>query len=219
MHGWECTCVQCRRRAGVAFAVLEFGASWPGKEGATAVFSEEEEWQLAMVLLAVGGEAELEQFLGNVLKHAWKEFRKAEAVTGKVVAPLAGVLKAVASTALPFIGRALGYMISVPGAGTALGAALGKAASGALAIEFAGRTSQREEKEELDMARRFVRIAGQAARLAAEGDASPRAVETAVMRALHQHLPHFRSGPPPKDEESARWRRRGNRIVVMGDWT
>ncbi|MBH1997235.1 MAG: hypothetical protein I8H69_19415, partial [Burkholderiales bacterium] len=57
-----------------------------------------------------------------------------------------------------------------------------------------------------------------AARLAADGDGSARAVESALTRALHQQLPHFRSPAPPQEEESGRWRRRGNRIVVMGDW-
>ncbi|MFZ4874413.1 hypothetical protein ACL9RI_04955 [Janthinobacterium sp. Mn2066] len=218
MHQAECTCAACRRRAGVAFEVLEFGESRPGRQGAM-VFSEAEELQLAMELLSVGSETELEQFLGNILKSAWKGLKKAGSAIGKVAAPLGAVLKTVARTALPFLGAALGSVIPIPGVGTALGTALGKAASSALEREFAEASPQREEAEELAMARRFVRIAGQAARLAADGDGSSRALDSAVTRALHRHLPYFRSGPPPMDEESGRWRRRGNRIVVMGDWT
>ncbi len=183
------------------------------------MFSEAEELQLAMELLEVGSEAELEQFLGNVFKSAWKGLRKAGAAIGKVAAPLGGFLKTVARTALPFVGGALGSMIPIPGVGTALGTALGKAASSALEMEFAAGSPQREEEEELEMARRFVRIAGQAAQLAADGDGSPGALESAVTRALHRHLPYFRPGPLPMEAESGRWRRRGKRIVVMGDWT
>ena len=203
MHQLECECAQCRQRAGTAFEVLEFGESWAGKGGAPAVFSAEEELQLAMELLEVSSEEELEQFLGNVFKSVWKGVKKVGSSIAKVAKPLGGALKAVAKTALPFVGGALGSMIPIPGVGTALGSALGRAASNAL---------------ELEMARRFVRIAGQAARLASEGDGSARAVESALTRALHQQLPHFRPAAPRQEEESGRWRRRGNRIVVMGDW-
>lgn len=203
MHQLECACAQCRQRSGAAFEVLEFGQAWPGKGSAPAVFSEEEELQLAMELLDVASEEELEQFLGNVFKSVWKGVKKVGATIAKVAKPLGGALKAVAKTALPFVGGALGSMIPIPGVGTALGSALGRAASNAL---------------ELELARRFVRIAGQAARLAADGDGSARAVESALTRALHQQLPYFRSPAPQQEEESGRWRRHGNRIVVMGDW-
>ncbi|MEG2030885.1 MAG: hypothetical protein RR376_09590 [Janthinobacterium sp.] len=215
MHQLECACAQCRQRAGVTFEVLEFGRDWPGKGTAPAIFGEEEELQLAMELLGVSSEAELDQFLGNVFKSVWKGVKKVGAGIAKVAKPLGGALKAVAKTALPFVGGALGSMIPIPGVGTALGTALGRAASSALELEMeAGAPADRE----LEMARRFVRIAGQAARLAADGDGSARAVESALTRALHQQLPHFRSAAPQQEEESGRWRRRGNRIVVMGDW-
>ena len=215
MHQLECACAQCRQRSGAAFEVLEFGQDWPGKGSAPAVFSEEEELQLAMELLDVASEEELEQFLGNVFKSVWKGVKKVGATIAKVAKPLGGALKAVAKTALPFVGGALGSMIPIPGVGTALGSALGRAASNALELEMA---AEAPADRELALARRFVRIAGQAARLAADGDGSARAVESALTRALHQQLPHFRSPAPQQEEESGRWRRRGNRIVVMGDW-
>lgn len=215
MHQLECACAQCRQRAGAAFEVLEFGRDWPGKGSAPAVFSEEEELQLAMELLEVASEEELEQFLGNVFKSVWKGVKKVGATIAKVAKPLGGALKAVAKTALPFVGGALGSMIPIPGVGTALGSALGRAASNALELEM---ESEAPADRELELARRFVRIAGQAARLAADGDGSAGAVESALTRALHQQLPHFRSPAPQQEEESGRWRRRGNRIVVMGDW-
>ncbi|MNK93718.1 hypothetical protein D3C87_1138930 [compost metagenome] len=215
MHQLECECGQCRQRAGAAFEVLEFGREWPGKGCAPAVFSEEEELQLAMELLEVASEEELDQFLGNVFKSVWKGVKKVGATIAKVAKPLGGALKAVAKTALPFVGGALGSMIPIPGVGTALGSALGRAASNALELEMEGAAPA---DRELELARRFVRIAGQAARLAGDGDGSTRAVESALTRALHQQLPHFRSPAPQQEEESGRWRRRGNRIVVMGDW-
>ncbi|MCC7705107.1 hypothetical protein IGS59_22955 [Janthinobacterium sp. GW460P] len=215
MHQLECACAQCRQRAGIAFEVLEFGRDWPGKGTAPAVLSEEEELQLAMELLEVASEEELEQFLGKVFKSVWKGVKKVGATVAKVAQPLGGALKAMAKTALPFVGGALGSMIPIPGVGTALGSALGRAASDALELEM---ESEAPTDRELEMARRFVRIAGQAARLAADGDGSARAVESALTRALHQQLPQFRSPAPQQEEESGRWRRRGNRIVVMGDW-
>ena len=216
MHRLECVCAQCRQRAGAPFEVLEFGQDWPGKGSAPAVFSEDEELQLAKELLAVGSEEELEQFLGNVFKSVWQGVKTAGSTLAKVAKPLGGALKAVARTALPFVGGALGSMIPIPGVGTALGAALGRAVGNALELELeAGAPADRE----LEMARRFVRIAGQAARLATEGDGSARAVESALTRALHQQLPHFRPAAPQQEGESGRWRRRGKRIVVMGDWS
>ena len=215
MHQLECECGQCRQRAGAAFEVLEFGQEWPGKGRVPAVFSEEEELQLAMELLEVASEEELEQFLGNVFKSVWKGVKKVGATIAKVAKPLGGALKAVAKTALPFVGGALGSMIPIPGVGTALGSALGRAASNALELEM---ENAAPADRELELARRFVRIAGQAARLAGDSDGSTRAVESALTRALHQQLPHFRSPAPQQEDESGRWRRRGNRIVVMGDW-
>ena len=215
MHQLECACAQCRQRAGAAFEVLEFGQDWPGKGRTPAVFGEEEELQLAMELLGVASEEELEQFLGNVFKSVWKGVKKVGSTIAKVAKPLGGALKAMAKTALPFVGGALGSMIPIPGVGTALGSALGRAASNALELEM---ESAAPADRELELARRFVRIAGQAARLAGDGDGSTRAVESALTRAMHQQLPHFRSPAPQQDEESGRWRRRGNRIVVMGDW-
>lgn len=181
MHQLECGCRQCRQRAGAGsgFEVLEFGAQ-------PALFGEQEELELAMELLEVASEEELDQFLGKVFKSVWKGVRK-------IAKPLGGALKAVAKTALPFVGGALGSMIPIPGVGTALGSALGRAASNALELEFGSALSG---EDELEVARRFVRVAGQAARLAGDSDGSARAMEAALSRALQQHLPHFRSAMP-----------------------
>ena len=202
MHQLECECGQCRQRAGAGFEVMEFGAQ-------PALFGEQEELELAMELLEVSSEQELEQFLGKVFKSVWKGVRK-------IARPLGGALKAVAKTALPFVGGALGSMIPIPGVGTALGSALGRAASNALELEFGAELSG---EDELEVARRFVRVAGQAAQLAGQsaenGDGGPRAVEQALTQALRWQLPHFRPAVP-QGGDSGRWRRRGNRIVLTG---
>lgn len=144
-------------------------------------FSPEQETELAMELLSVGSEAELEQFLGKMFKGIWKGIKK-------VAKPLGGILKGVAKTALPFVGGALGSMIPIPGVGTALGSALGGALSKALEMEL---QEMPEIDREFELARRFVRIVGSAAQSAGHGDDSPQAVRQAVLEALRTHAPRF----------------------------
>lgn len=181
MYQSDCGCPSCRAKAAGGFEILEFGL-------AQSPFSEAREMALAMELLSVSSEAELEQFLGSVFKSVWQGVKKVGSALGKVAKPLGGVLKGVAKQALPFVGGALGSLIPVPGVGTALGSALGGALSKALELEF-GELALADR--EFDMARRFVRIAGSAAQAAGEGDGSPAAIRQAVLQALRQHAPHF----------------------------
>lgn len=204
MHSSDCKCAACR--AG-GFEVLPFPRQW----GAASPFSEAEETELAMELLALTSEQELDQFLGNMFKGIWKGVKKVGSVVGKVAAPLGGALKAIAKKALPFVGGALGSLIPIPGVGTALGSALGGAVSKALEMELGELDG---EQQELEMARRFVRIAGGAARLAAAGDGSPAALRAALTEAVRSHVP----GAAAPEAESGRWRRHGENIVVRGDW-
>ena len=117
--------------------------------------SEVEEMELASELLAVSSEAELDQFLGDVFKKALKGIRK----VGSSGGGLGGVLKGIAKKALPFVGGALGSIIPIPGVGTAVGTALGSAASKVIKAELEGLSL---EDREFEMARRFVRFAGTA---------------------------------------------------------
>jgi hypothetical protein len=209
MPSAACQCPKCRQRAAAGFEVLPFGAP-----SGDAPFGPAREEELAQELLSVASEAELEQFLGNVFKSVWKGVKK-------VAAPLGGALKAVAKQALPFVGGALGSMIPIPGVGTALGTALGRAASSALELEFEGMDPAQREYE---TARRFVRVAGSAALLAGRGDGSPRALRGALLVSLRRHLPYIPPDPVLRARGAAptvatgRWRRRGDRIVLMGDW-
>ncbi|MCE3262096.1 MAG: hypothetical protein K0R43_1175 [Pseudoduganella sp.] len=158
-HRGSCGCARCQR----------------------GPFSEEQELELAMELLSVQSEADLEQFLGKMFKGIWRGIKK-------VAKPLGGVLKGIAKKALPFVGGALGSFIPIPGVGTALGSALGGALSKALEMEM---QEMPGVDRELEVARRFVRIAGSAARAAGDSDGSAQAVRRAVLEALRANAPRF----------------------------
>jgi hypothetical protein len=211
MHAEMCPCPKCRREREMAFESesFEFGGAGGGELG--SLLSEAEEVELAMELMAVSSEAEMEQFLGKVFGKVWKGIKK-------VAKPLGGVLKSVAKKALPFVGSALGSFIPIPGVGTALGGALGSAVSKALEVEYG---ELEAEEAEFEVARRFVRIAASAAQNA--GAAPPTANPTmvanqAVLNAARQHLPgaDLRALGASTTALSGRWYRRGTDIVVVG---
>ncbi len=190
-------------------------------------FEEYEEMELAAELLSVGSEDELDQFLGKVFKKAWKKIRKVGSKVGRIARPLGGVLKGLAKKALPAVGGALGSFIPIPGVGTAVGTALGTAASKALEYEFEGMDP---EDQEFEAARRIVRIAGTAAKKAAQ--ASPaqdpqQAAKAAVVAAAKRHVPGLANAAGkamtrvaatggPGRSRGGRWIRRGRKIVLLG---
>ena len=236
MHSMSCQCPGCR--GGRVFETLAFEmpptggfgfeaeaeaeaeASFGARDG-EGPFSEAEEAELAMELLSVGSEAELDQFLGKLVKGAWKGLKKVGSAVGKIAKPLGGVLKGLAKQALPFVGGALGTLIPIPGVGTMVGRAIGSAVGNALEAEFSGLEA---EAQQFEMARRFVRIAGSAAQRAANAPASAdpqSAVNAAVRGAARQHLPQLGAMSPPASAFAAarpggRWLRRGNQIVIVG---
>jgi uncharacterized protein (DUF697 family) len=119
------------------------------------------EMELATELLEVSNEAELEQFLGGLIRKAAgavKNFAKSSA--GKAIG---GFLKSAARKALPIAGSALGNMI-VPGLGGAIGGKLGSLASGMFELELEGLSN---EDKEFELARAYVRFANNAVRKAA----------------------------------------------------
>jgi hypothetical protein len=192
-----CPCATCRRRAN-----YEEEATSLARE-AHGPFSEAEETELALELLSVSSEEELDQFLGKLIKGVGS-------AVGKIAKPLSGALKGLAKKALPFVGGALGSFIPIPGVGTAVGSALGSAVSKALEAEFA---DLELEEQEFEMARRFVRIAGTAAQHAARSATpldSEGAVRSAVMSAARRHVPKLAGA------SQGRWMRRGNQIVILG---
>lgn len=192
-----------------------------GGMAAESPFNEIEEMELAAELLSISNEAELDQFLGGLLKSAWRGLRKDG---GKILRPLGAVLKPIAKKALPIVGGALGSFIPIPGVGTAVGTALGSAVSKALETELEG---MNDEGRKFEKARRFVRLAGTAAQKAAQLPAASEphaAVKTAVLAAAHRHVPGlFKANKQSTGahqrgsrQRSGRWWRRGQTIIVDG---
>jgi uncharacterized protein (DUF697 family) len=175
---------------------------------AESPLSEIQELELANELLEVTSEEELDRFLGDVFKTVGK------AVGGVVRSPvgkaLGGVLKGVAKKALPVVGSALGSAI-LPGVGTALGGQLGSMASKLFELELEGMD---REQQELEVARRFVRLSATAARSAAtapRGMPTGRVVSTAMRTAAQRHAPGLL-----RPSGASRHQRRGRRPQVRG---
>jgi hypothetical protein len=191
-------------------AQFEFPGEWEFSEeiGLESPFSESEEMELAAELLQITDEAELDQFLGKLIKGAWRGIKK---IGGKILRPLGGVLKIVAKKALPYLAGAAGTFFGGP-AGGAIAAKLGSMVSKALEAELEGLSP---EDQEFEMARRFVRLAGAAARQAAltpPGIDPQAAANNAVLAAARQQISGLSNGRP----QSGRWHRRGRTIVLVG---
>jgi hypothetical protein len=213
---------------------FEFAAEGEWQE----IFSEAELDELAAELLAVSSERELDQFLGDLLK-------KASSAVGAVVSsPVArqvgGMLKGVAKQYLPMAGAALGSVAggalgtatgAIPGIGPAIapfaaqlarsaGGSLGKAAGGWLAGKLELESLEAEEAE-FEVAKQFVRVAGEAMKNAAA--APPRAppAETArraVTDAMQKIAPGVlaKPGSTGAGGGSGRWFRKGKVVVLVG---
>jgi hypothetical protein len=115
--------------------------------------------ELAIELLEVTSEAELEQFLGNLLEKAWTGIKP---VASAISRPLGGVLKSVVKTALPFTATVADTYFGP--AGGAIAEKLGSLVREALEAETATTASA---DRDLEKCRQFVRMAGKAASAAA----------------------------------------------------
>jgi hypothetical protein len=192
-------------------------AEWAPESG--AVLSEADEYELAMELLGVTSEAELDQFLGGLIKKVGRGFRQfASSSLGKAVG---GVLKGVAQKALPIAGGALGGFIGGP-IGAQIGSGLAKAAGGALGLEA---EAMSQEEQEFQGAKQFVRLAADTVNKAMDAASSgdPRAVaQSAAVNAARQLAPGLLkaaasvASAPPVRGQSGRWARQGNKIVLYG---
>jgi uncharacterized protein (DUF697 family) len=162
----------------------ELVSQGPGEMEGEAALGEMQETELAHELLEVQSEEELEQFLGNLLSGA------ANAVGGFIKSPvgqaLGGALKNVAKAALPAVGGALGSIVA-PGIGTAVGGKLGSFASSLFEYEEELGSLPAHEQE-LEVARRVVRLAVGAGRSAARAprSAPPRSVVNRALRSSAQ---------------------------------
>jgi hypothetical protein len=149
-------------------------------------FSESEEMELAAELLSLNGEEELEQFLGNMFKKIGRGFKT-------VFKPLGKILKPLAKTLLPIAGKVAGGFFGGP-VGGMLGGKLGSMASNLFEMEMEGMDPGQQEME---VARRVVRLAGAAAQkaAAAPNSAPPlEAAKAAVASAARQHAPGLLRG-------------------------
>jgi hypothetical protein len=189
-----------------------------GFNNETSPLHETMELELASELLEIQNEAELEQFLGKLMRKVAsgaKSFVNSSA--GKA---LGGMLKSVAKKALPIAGAALGNMI-VPGIGGMIGGKLASAAGNAFGLELEGLSA---EDREFEMSRAYVRFAANAARRASSNpniynDPIP-AVRSSVYEAARTHAPglistanNFRAR---RSGMSGRWVRRGNSVILYG---
>jgi hypothetical protein len=181
----------------------------------TGETQELQEVALASELLEVTSEAELDRFLGDLIRRATGAVGNlARSPTGKA---LGGILKQAAKQALPVVGKAVGGWVR-PG-GEATGARVAKAAGSLLGLELEGLSA---EDREFEVARGFVRFASTAARnaAAAPAGAPPAAVaKAAATSAARQHAPGLlapgaAAGPQPEGARSGRWTRQGRAIVI-----
>jgi hypothetical protein len=190
---------------------------WSPENG--TVLSEADEYELAMELLGVASEAELDQFLGGLIKKVGSGIRQfASSDLGKAVG---GVLKGVAKKALPIAGSALGGAIGGP-IGAQIGRGLAQAATGLFEAEALS-----QEEQEFEGAKQFVRLAADTVSkaMAAPAAADPRTVaQSAAVNAARQLAPGLLKAAagaaaavaPQMRGQSGRWARQGNKIVLYG---
>jgi hypothetical protein len=141
------------------------------------LFSDAEEAELALELLQVTSETQFDRFLGNLFKKVWGG--GIAPVGLKVTGPLRGLLKTVASKALPSLATAA--TTSFGPTNNAIAENLGSLVSRALEAEVAAPIGANRDLEKcrqlFEKHRQFVRLAGTAATAAA---AAPTGVNPVV---------------------------------------
>jgi hypothetical protein len=184
------------------------------------VLTESDEVMLASELLSVTNEAELDQFLGSLIKKAGSAI--GSVVRSPIGQAVGGVLKSAAKKALPLAGGAIGGYFGGP-LGAKIGSGLASAAGNALGLEAESLT---QEDREFEGAKQFVRFAANTVKNAASAPsgASPAAVaQSAATAAARQLLPGLVGQAAAAGMASAagrgqsgRWLRRGTKIVLYG---
>jgi hypothetical protein len=163
----------------------EAGTLETGYEYGESSMGEVMEDELASELLEISNEAELDHFLGKLISKAAKGIGRF--VSSPAGQALGGILKQVASKALPLAGGALGTLVAGP-AGAALGSKLASMAGDAFGLELEGLSP---EDHDFELARRYVRFANDAAqRVAAAPPGNPRAAaRAAVVESAKRYAP------------------------------
>jgi len=163
MHDINSTRLETSEESNTYGEYQELGEYQESQASFEMPMTEAEEEAFTAELLGVGSEAEMEQFLGGLFRKIKSGLGGAAKFLSQNAGPLAGALRGLAGKALPLLGGALGTAIPIPGAGTALGAAVGQAASKFLQSET---ETLEAGEQEYEMAKRFVRLASQAIRQA-----------------------------------------------------
>jgi hypothetical protein len=197
---------------------------WAGENewgGETETFSEAEASELASELLGVANEAELDRFLGDLIKKAGNALGQAvRSPTGQAIG---GMLKGVAKKAIPMAATALGGYFGGP-LGAQIGGGLGNLATDALGLEAEAETEDRE----FEGAQTFVKMAGDAVKtaLAAAPTANAAGVaRSAVTSAVQKHAPGLlaaaatpmtmQKGEAAHGARVGRWVRHGRNIIIL----
>ena len=169
-------------------AYEQFGGDYDRAGRPAGPLNEAQTVQLASELMEITNEAELEQFLGDIISKVGKA--AGSFIKSPVGQALGGILKGVAKKALPVVGGALGSMVA-PGIGTALGGQLGSLASGMFELEL---ESLPGEQAEFEVAKRVVGLtaasASRAAQIPPRSGLSPHQVaRAAVAEAARDYAP------------------------------
>lgn len=179
------------------------------------VFDEAEEMELAADLLEVTNDAEMDQFLGKLFKKIKKKVGRA--IKSPIGRTLVKGLKGIAKKALPIAGRVAGGFFGGP-AGSAIGGKLAAGAGKLFGLELEGLSA---EDQEFEVARRYVRLAGEAAQKAAL--APPQApaeavAKKAVAAAVKKHapglLPSRQTMRHPMRGRAGKWQRKGKHLIL-----
>lgn len=189
-----------------------------GYEMGGSPFSEEEEAELALELLAVSSDEEMDEWF----KSLWRKAKRGVKKYGRKAYRYAkrGIKKA-AKIGLPIAGRAIGTYFGGP-LGGKVGGKLGGWASKYFEMELEGLSP---EDQEFEIARRFVRFSGAATKNAMKlSNRMPAqaAVSVGFKKAARKHAPGMLKnkaggrGRIARGKKSGRWLRRGNKIVLFG---
>ncbi|MEQ1636578.1 MAG: hypothetical protein ABL903_07790 [Methylococcales bacterium] len=194
---------------------FEFGQSEWGE-----IFNEGELMELTAELLEITNEAELDRFLGDLIKKAGRAI--GTVVKSPIGQAVGGVLKGVAKKALPIAGGALGAYFGGP-LGAKIGSGLASAAGNALGLEFEALS---QEDREFEGGKQFVKFAADTVKNAVSAPPSvdPRSTaQTAATTAAQKYAPNLlnpgsssaTSSPMQGKGHSGRWMRRGRNIIIV----
>jgi hypothetical protein len=191
---------------------------WSGEtEWGGEVLSEAETMELAGELLEVTNEAELDRFLGDLIKKAGSAI--GSVVRSPIGKAIGGWLKGAAKQALPIAGGALGGLVGGP-LGAKIGSGLASYAGGALGLE----AEMSQEDREFEGAKNFVKMATDAVKSAAAAPPSANPVEVAkaaVKAAVQKHAPGLLSptgaahGHVGSFGRTGRWVRQGRNVIIV----